>query len=187
MTNFLQNIYGILFNPQKTITHLIETKPVSQAFVILVVLSLASAILGHKTGFDGVYDVMFFAANIIAIFLSSLIIWFTISGFFEVTSKIFSDETHFKEILTLIGFCLLPWIFTAPLLLVKINLPLVIISTLLEIAVWIWSIVLIFLSVKQTYKLTTKKTWLFFATPFLGAIVTINWISQFVAIFTTLF
>jgi hypothetical protein len=187
MENFLQNIYGILFEPQKTIDRLIETKPVLQAFIILMILSLASAILSHKTGFDSTYDVLFFVANILAIFISSLIIWVTISGFFEVTARIFSDESHFKELLSLIGFALLPWILTAPLLLVKVNVPLIITSTILEIIVWAWSIALIFFSIKKVYNLSTAKTWLFFFMPVLGAIVTINWISQLVAIFTTIF
>lgn len=187
MRTFLENIYGILFTPQKTIDTLIETQPVWQAFSIIAALSLASAILGQKTGFIGTYDVIFFFGNIIAIFLSSLIIWVTLAGFFEITARIFNDENNFKKLLSLMGFALLPWILTAPLILIKINLPLTITSIVLEVLVWIWSIFLIFLSVKQVYKLSTKKTWLFFAMPILGTIVTINWISQFFAIFTGLF
>jgi hypothetical protein len=187
MRNFLENIYGILFDPQKTIGKIIETQPIWQAFSIIVVLSIASAILGQKTGFTQMYDFIFFLGNILAIFISSLIIWFTLAGFFEITARIFSDENNFKKLLALMGFSLLPWILTAPLMLIKINLPLIITSIVLEILVWIWSIVLIFLSVKQVYNLSTKKTWLFFAMPVLGTIVTINWISQFFAIFTELF
>lgn len=187
MKTFLENIYGILFEPQKAIERIIETQPIWQAFSIIVVLSLASAILGQKTGFLGAYDLLFFIGNIIAVFISSLIIWFTLAGFFEITARIFSDENNFKKLLSLMGFALLPWILTAPLMLIKINLPLIITSTIFEIIVWFWSIVLMFLSVKQVYKLTTKKTFLFFAMPILGTIVTINWISQFFAIFTGLF
>jgi len=187
MRNFLENIYGILFNPQKTIAILIETQPVWQAFSIIVALSLASAILGQKAGFTGMYDFIFFFGNVAAIFISSLIIWFSMAGFFEITARIFSDDNNFRKLLSLMGFALLPWILTAPLMLIKINLPLIITSIVLEILVWIWSIVLIFLSVKQVYNLSIKKTLLFFAMPILGTIVTINWISQFFAIFTGLF
>lgn len=187
MRNFLENIYGILFTPQKTIGEIIETQPVWQAFSIIVVLSIASAILGQKTGFGGVYDFIFFFGNIAAIFISSLIIWLTLAGFFEITARIFSDENNFRKLLSLMGFSLLPWILTAPLMLIKINLPLIITSIILEIFVWVWSIVLIFLSVKQVYNLSIKKTLLFFVMPILGTIVTVNWISQFFAIFTGLF
>lgn len=187
MRTFLENIYGILFSPQKTIEKIIETQPVWQAFSIIVILSIASAILGQKTGFAGMYDFIFFLGNILAVFFSSLIIWFTLAGFFEITARIFIDENNFKKLLSLMGFALLPWILTAPLMLLKINLPLIITSIILEILVWIWSIALVFLSVKQVYNLSTKKTFLFFIMPILGTIVTINWISQFFAIFTGLF
>ena len=187
MKTFLENIYGILFEPQKTIEKIIDTQPVWQAFSIIAALSLASAILGQKIGFAGVYDFIFFFGNVAAIFISSLIIWFSLAGFFEITARIFGDENNFKKLLSLMGFALLPWILTAPLILIKINLPLIIISIILEILVWIWSIILVFLSVKQLYKLSIKKTLLFFAMPVLGTIVTINWISQFFAIFTGLF
>lgn len=187
MKNFLENIYGILFDPKNTINRLIETQPVWQAFSIIVVLSIASALLGQKTGFTGMYDFIFFVGNILAVFISSLIIWFTLAGFFEITARIFKDENNFKKLLSLMGFSLLPWILTAPLMLIKVNLTLIIISIVLEIIVWIWSIFLIFLSVKQVYNLSVKKTLLFFVMPILGTIVTINWISQFFAIFTELF
>ena len=187
MKTFLENIYGILFEPQKTIDKLIETKPIWQAASIIVIISLASGILSHRAAFDGIYDVLFFALNIITILISSIIIWFTLTGFFEATARVFTEECRFKPLLCLMSFSLLPWILTAPLILLKINLPLIITSTILEIAVWAWSIVLIFLSVKKLYNLSTKKTWLFFAIPALGAIVAINWISQFVAIITGIF
>lgn len=187
MKTFLENIYGILFDPQKTIAKIIETQPIWQAFSIISVLSLASAILGQKTGFAGMYDFIFFFGNIIAVFISSLIIWLTLAGFFEITARIFNDENNFKKLLSLMGFALLPWVLTAPLMLIKINLPLIITSIVLEIIVWAWSIALIFLSVKQVYNLSVKKTFSFFLMPILGTIVTINWISQFVAIFTGLF
>jgi len=187
MKNFLENIYGILIEPQATIDKIIETKPIWQAFSIITILSIASAILGHKEGFNGIYDILFFVGNIVIIFISSLIIWFTLAGFFEVTARIFSDECRFKEILSLMGFALLPWVLTAPLILLKINIPLTITATILEVLVWVWSLVLIFLSVKKVYNLTIQKTWLFFLMPILGTIVAINWISQFFAIFIELF
>lgn len=183
MKDFLENIYGILFNPKKTIERIIETSPFWQAFWIIIVLSLASALLDNRFILGGSYDIVFFIWNLLSILLSSLLIWVTIAGFFEVTARIFSDESRFKPLLSLTGFALLPWILTAPLTLLKINIPLLIISSLLEVMVWIWSIVLIFLSVKQLYNLSTKKTWLFFLMPFLGTLVVINWISQFLAIF----
>ena len=187
MKTFLENIYGILFEPQQTMDKIIETKPIWQAFSIIVILSLASAVLSHKQGFSTTYDILFFVGNIAAVFVSSLIIWITLTGFFEVTARVFSDENRFKPLLCLMGFSLLPWILTAPLLLLKVNLPLIITSTILEIAVWTWSIALIFLSIKKLYNLSTKKTWMFFAIPALGTIVAINWISQLFAILTGIF
>lgn len=183
MRNFLENIYGILFEPKKTMDKIIETRPIWQAVWIIIILSLASALLDHSTGFDGTSNIIFFIGNLFSILISSLLIWVTISGFFEVTARIFSDENRFKPLLSLMGFALLPWIFTAPLTLLKINIPLIIIGSILEIIVWIWSIVLIFFSVQKLYNLSIKKTWLFFLMPFLGTMVVINWISQFFAIF----
>jgi len=182
MKNFLENVYGILFDPKNTIEKLIETQPIWQAFSILFALSVVSALLGIKTGFHSTYDVVFFLLNILYFLFSSVFIWFTLAGFFELTARIFREENNFKALLSLIGFSLIPWIFVAPLMLIQINIPLVIISTILEITVWLWSIVLVFMSVKQLYKLSVKKTLLFFVLPLLGALVIINWISQLSAI-----
>lgn len=187
MTNFLDNIYGILFAPKATIEKLIEEKPLWQAFAVLGIITLASAILNSLDGFSSVYDVLFFFGNILVISLSSLIILFSLVGFFELTARIFSDESKFKATVCAFSFSLLPWVFTAPLLLLKINLPLIITSTILEVVVWAWSVVLIFLSVKTVYNLSTRKTWMFFAVPLLGTIVAINWVSQLVAIVTGMF
>lgn len=186
MKTFLENIYGILFEPQSAIEKIIETKPMWQAFTIIAVLTLTSAILNNFDGFSNLTDVLFFIGNIFIILISSLIIWFTLTGFFEATARVFTDECRFKPLLCLISFSLVPWILTAPLMLLKINVPLIITSTILELLIWLWSIVLIFLSVKQLYKLSTQKTWLFFAIPILGTIIAINWVSQFFAILTGL-
>lgn len=187
MKNFLDNIYGILFSPQATMDRIIEEKPVWQAFAIIAIITMASAILNSLDGFQTFYDVLFFFGNILVILLSSLLIWITLVGFFELTARIFTDESRFKSLLCLISFALLPWVLTAPLMLLKINIPLIITSTILELLVWAWSVVLIFLSVKKVYNLSTKKTWMFFAVPLLGTIVAINWISQVVAILTGIF
>lgn len=182
MKNFLENIYGILFEPQITIKKIIETKPIWQAFSIIAILTLTSTIFSDFKGLLSLYDFLFFLGNLLVVLILSLIIWFTITGFFEITARVFTDEYRFKPLLCLISFSLIPWIFTAPLSLLKINLPLAITATLLSFGVWAWSIVLVFLSVKQVYNLSIKKTWLFFSVPILGTIVAANWTSQFFAI-----
>lgn len=187
MENFLKNIYGILFEPQKTIEELIEKKPVVQAFIIVVLLSVAAFLLSYKIMIPSTLSAIFLVLNIIGIIISSIIFWLVLAAFFEAVSRIFNDESHYKQLLTLMGFSLLPWIFTAPLELLKINTILAAVSSLFEIAIWVWSIVLIFMSVKKLYNLSTKKTWLFFAIPFLGGMVAINWVSQFFAIIVNIF
>lgn len=184
MKNFLENIYGILFAPKTTIEKIIETKPMWQAFTIITVLSLTSAVLNNFNGFTSFYDFLFFVGNLLVILILSFIIWFTLTGFFEATARVFTEENRFRPLLCLVSFSLIPWIFTAPLVLLKINIPLIITSTILELIIWIWSIVLLFLSVKQLYNLSTGKTWLFFAIPVIGSIVAANWVSQFFAILT---
>lgn len=187
MENFLKNIYGILFEPKNTINNLIETRPVSQALFIVVALSISACMLTYNFIFGGVLDIIFLMGNVIFVIVSSLIFWLVLAGFFEMTSRIFNDDKHYKQLLALMGFSLLPWIFTAPIELLKANYILTILGNILEIGIWSWSISLIFISIKTLYGLTNKKTCIFLLTPFLGSIIAINWVSQFFAIVLNIF
>lgn len=187
MDKFLKNMYGILFSPEETIENLIEAQPLLQAVMIVILLSIAAYLLTYDVAIITGFDIVLMLMGVLGIVISSIIIWLILASFFELVSRVFNDESHYKQLLVLIGFALLPWIFMAPLELLKINSILAAISSLFEVGVWLWSICLIFLSVKSLYKLTTKKTWLFLLTPFLGTIVALNWVSQFFTIVMNIF
>lgn len=187
MKSFFENLLGIIIKPKATIYEIAQTRPVWQAFFVIAILSLTSALIGHKTGFDGELDFIFFISNLLGIFISSLLIWLSLAGFFALSAWVFRDEKHFRKMLALMGFALFPWIFSAPLIFAKVNVPLLVISTILEIAIWLWSIWLVFYSVHHVYELSIKKTILFFITPILGMVIITNWIAQIYTILVSLF
>lgn len=187
LNGFLKNIYGILFEPYETIDNLIESAPLRQAFLVVVLLSASSCLLNYQLMLKGTASSFLFIFNLLGVLISSLIFWFVLAGFFEAVSQIFNSKSHYRQVLVLSGFSLLPWIFSAPLELIKINSLLLSISILLELGVWVWSIFLLFIGIRKLYCLETKKTWLFLAVPFLGGIISLNWVSQFFTIITNIF
>ena len=187
MRSFIENIIGIIIKPKTTIYEIAQTRPVGQAFCVIVLLSLISALIGHKTGFDGKLDFIFFCSNLLGILFSSLLIWLSLAGFFALSARVFRDEKQFRKMLALMGFSLIPWGFSAPLLFVKINALSLVIATILEIAIWLWSIWLVFYSVYHVYELSVKKTLLFFVTPILGMTIITNWVAQLYTILVSLF
>lgn len=101
LLTLLDDIYGVLFLPQATLTALRNRQVAFQGGVVIVVVNLMEA----------------FRRGIITLLpqvLSSLVAWFLVAFLLERLGSAFGKEIHLDRLLGLIGFASLPWIFFAP-------------------------------------------------------------------------
>lgn len=180
--NFLDNFYGVLFSPDKTLNEIKERQPILQAFVIVTVISLLNVLL--YSNYAGGLNIGWFGVNLFFSAFSGLISWVFFAAFFEFVANVFDRGGKFKTLLVLSAFALLPWIFLGPVELFKSadttgNMS----GVLLGLLVWFWVLVLQVIAVSKTYELKLGKTIVFIIVPLFGWFVFFNW---FIGFFATL-
>lgn len=182
--NYLDNFYGILFSPIKTLENLKENKNVVQALISVILISLVFNMLDASFDFYDAKSFIIFTFKIVFSIIGAIISWFIFSIFFEAVAYIFNQSGKLKEILTLTGFSLLPWLLIAPFkMLNTAGIILGVLSIYLQFALWVWVSILLFISVMKTYRLTFSRTIILFLIPLIGFIMFSNW---FVYFFSTI-
>lgn len=177
LSDFLVNIYGMLFEPKKTIERLSENPPVVQSVVLVLLMAVFLNVV-----FFGVHDNAFtFLLLSVWLSITAIVSWIVVAAFYELVASIFVSQSHYKAILTLFAFCTLPWIFIAPLELLKSAGVLgSLLGIYLELAIWVWSGVLMFLSIKKVYELKSLRAFVFLMLPFIAGFISFNLFLSFV-------
>ena len=177
LTDFFSNIYGMLFEPKKTVDKLCDKPEIFQGVILMVFISLFLNIL-----FFGVdKNIFLFLLFSIWICLTSVVWWIIFAAFYELVANIFVQKSRYKSILCLLSFCLIPWIFMAPLELLK-NAGVCgsFIGVYGELALWIWTGVLMFFSLKRVYALKSLRAFLFLILPFIAGFISFNLFISFI-------
>lgn len=177
MNNVLNIFYGILFNPVETMKSFACEKPYKIPVVIIMLASLFLLILTNST-----YD-----TGTIFIFISKtanlFIYWVFFAFFVDLMSKIFNNQSRFERLLVLSSLAYTPWVFLAPLKLLK-NTNFSTLATLLILAIWLWTIVLQILAISEAYGISRKKAIIVMFIPFIASILYWIWtVDFFVKIF----
>lgn len=183
MTKFLENFYGALFCPDKTFSNIKEETPIGQALGLVVIISILSILITSSsyfraTGILGMGYQVIFAA------IAGIISWLFFAFFLELIATVFGQNGKMKPLLSLTAFALIPWIFLAPIELLKNtgdygNLA----AILFGLTVWLWVTILEMVAVMKTYELTFGRAFLMLIIPFLGGFLSFHW---FVGFFSTL-
>ncbi|MEI7473688.1 MAG: Yip1 family protein [bacterium] len=180
MENFLENIYGSIVEPIKTFDRLKEEKPYLQALIIVIVISLLSPVFNNMLAVDKQSFGELLGFSILSV-IAGLFNWLAFAGFMELFSFIFNQNGKFKEMLTLSGFALIPWILLAPVFLLKqAGTFFEGIGILLALCVFIWAIFLFFLSVAKSYGLTALRCIVFALIPLIASIIQLHWFIYFI-------
>ena len=176
-SDFLNNVYGMLFEPKKTIEKLSEKPEVFQSVLLMIFISFFLSILFFGVG-KNIFLFLFFS---IWICFTSVVWWMLLAAFYELVANIFVQKSKYKSVLCLLSFCLLPWIFMAPLELLK-NAGVCgsFIGIYGELALWIWTGVLMFFSLKKVYELKALRAFLFLILPFIAGVVSLNLFISFI-------
>ena len=182
MNNFLDNFYGVLFNPKETFERLKNEPSLAQSAVIVFIVSILAPVL--DSSINSVPDLLPLLFKVFNSAFGGFLSWLFFAAFLEIIAGIFRKGGKIKSFLCLSAFALLPWLFIAPVELFKTGGTLIkVIGILLGYLVWLWTTVLTAYAVMKTYEITPARLISFLLVPSFGFILSLCWIVGF---FTTL-
>lgn len=179
MNNYFHTVYKILFEPQSAFEELKDYTSTSQALITLVWVN--TFLLTLKYMFTGnILNVIGYVFTLIFYIISILISWLILGLFFEYIAKIYDKSGKLKNILYLSSFSAIPWIFLAPLELLKgfgdIGYFL---GTILELIIYLWTIFLYCKALQTAYDLKFSRSIMLIFLPFLASFFAFFWIIGF--------
>lgn len=177
MNNILNIFYGILFNPVETMKSFSYEKWYKMPAFLMLLASLFLLILTN-TNYDLGTLFLFFSKT-----TNLLIYWIFFAFFVDLLAKIFQSQSHFEKLLSLTSLAYIPWIFLAPLKLLK-STNFSSLAVILILGVWLWTVILQILAISETYDISRKKAIIVMFIPFIASILYWVWsVDFFVKIF----
>lgn len=180
--NFLDNFYGILFNPDETFDKLKQDQPLLQAFFVVLAVSLLSPIVNYS--YTGTNSIMWLGFGIMSAMFSGVFSWLFVASFIDILASVFKLSGRIKEFLVLSGFALIPWVFIGSIELFKTGGVLGnIVGILLGFTIWIWVLFLEFKAAMKVYNLSPARVVVLIVIPFLGSFLAFSWFIGFISTF----
>ncbi len=180
VNDFFENIYSVIFSPKAFFEREDITISIRLALVTVIFIALINKItLGI---FDGSILNLMFILSLLGSIISTVLLWFLTALFFEYIARIFDRGKKLEKILFLTAFVPIPYIFFAPLNLVKqIGEIGYIFSTIIEFVLYFWIIFLYALALRAAYNITISRAFMLIFLPFVASIFAINWMVCFVS------
>lgn len=183
----LELVYGVLFEPARTFTGFIPVPPLLMAVVIVVLLNLAEALMGLFTTpqymrglqLPGIpeLDVLRSLLPLAAAggFFFSLVKWFFMAGLLHLLAELYGGRGSARAVFTVYGLAGLPAAFMIPVQLLATFFPsstaVSVITGLLSLAVFIWSVVLLIIGIREVHGLGTGRAVLTVFTPAMALVL----------------
>lgn len=180
VNDFFENIYSVIFSPKAFFEREDITISIRLALVTVIFIALINKItLGI---FDGSILNLMFILSLLGSIISTVFLWFLTALFFEYIARIFDCGKKLEKILFLTAFVPIPYIFFAPLNLVKqIGEIGYIFATIIEFVLYFWIIFLYALALRAAYNITISRAFMLIFLPFVASIFAINWMVCFVS------
>ncbi len=170
----LSTVYGVLFHPVDTFRNANYEKPYKFPLCIILFAVLFLTILGNDTWGVGFFSVYMAKTINIACY------WLFFSFFIDIMARMFNISDKYPKLLTLMAYSFIPWIFLAPLKLLKNFSEFTeVIATVLLLGVWFWTVALQMLAISETYGLPRKNAIIILFLPFIGTILYFIWLADF--------
>ena len=180
---FLEIVYGVLFEPVKTMKRTAENPPLVTALVIVTILSLLGTIMGLLTfsqvlsrsldtggglpAAGSVVPVAVFAGLIFSYFK-----WFGGSAVLHLTADLLGGRGGARGVFAAVGLAGLPNILLVPFQFLGyrygLENPAVNVLLLASLAVWVWSSVILVIGLREAHRLSTGRSVLVFLIPYLA-------------------
>lgn len=178
LDKYFENIYCVIFSPKAFFERedlTISTRLAATTVMLVAVLSKISVSI-----FDGSITNPFFNLILICNIAYALFLWFITALFFEYTAKIFGKDGNLKKILFFTSFAPVPYIFFAPLNLLKsVGTSGYFLGSYSEFFLYLWIIFLYVLALKSVYKITLARSFMLIFLPFIAGFFAINWMIGF--------
>lgn len=172
--DFFENIYSVIFSPKAFFERQDLQISIRLAIATILFVSSVTIILGAVLSGD-ILSILFPFSFVFKL-ITALICWFLTALFFEYIAKIFDRGNKLNKILFLTAFAPVPYIFYAPLSLLKNTGDIgYVIGTIFEFFLYFWIIYLYALSLKSVYNLTNARAFMFILIPFISSFFAIYW------------
>ena len=176
MEKFMETFYGILFHPVETFRNFQCQNSYKLPLITVCIISLFLFLLKNP-GLQFTFGTLL---NIVTNTFGLIFSWIFFAFFIDLIARIFQQESKYTRLLTLTAFALVPWIFIAPMKLLKnINEYTSTLGSILLIGIFIWTITLQILAVSETYQIPRKNAIMIIFVPFLGGLLNIFLITDF--------
>jgi len=184
---FLEIVYGVLFEPVKTMKRVAENPPLVMALVIVTILSLLSTLMGYLA-FSRVLSQSYDAGSITQLFqgvralvpigacialVFSFIKWFACSAVLHLAADLLGGQGRARGVFAATGLAGLPYILLIPFQFLGYwygigNYAVTALLLLAVLAVGIWRCGLLVLGIREVHGLSTGRSVLVFFIPFLA-------------------
>jgi len=184
----LELVYGVLFEPVRTFAGLTRQPPVLSAVVIVVLLNLAEALMGLFTTpqymrglqlpnlpeLDVLYSMLI---PLVAVggFFFGFAKWFLMAGVLHLLAELYGGRGSARSVFTVYGLAGIPAALMIPVQLLGVffasSAAFNTITGLLSLAVFIWSVVLLIIGIREVHGFGTGKAALTVFTPALAIVL----------------
>lgn len=148
--NILENVYGILFTPNKTFVELANRQNLVSSFFIVLFLSILAS---FKVVDDFQIPLYSIVAVILLIYLIYLITWVFESLFLTLAADFLGGSGKITDTMIGISYSMLPLMFLYPISVVTSGAT----RMLLDTFIYFWSLYLLITSIKEIHRISTGK------------------------------
>ncbi len=181
MKEYLEKVYNFIFEPNHTFSTLKDHPRVSQGLFTLVWVNILMYSLKYVFTGDPL-NVVWYFFTLLKYIITVVIAWFVLGLFFEYIAKIFARSGKLKTLLFLTSFSVLPWVFLAPLELLKQAADIgYFFAVLFEIIIYFWTIFLYCKSLEITYDLRFSRAVMLIFLPFIASFFAFAWSIGFIS------
>jgi len=159
MTNIMETLYDVIFEPAKAMKDIAGGKKVKQAFIAFFVSTILP-VWALSKGLATANMIDFTMVISIMHVFGSLLIWFAGAAVFGLTAELFGGQGTVAGLFSAMGFIHIPKLFAIPLWALSILLPPGVrpfwqVAGIVMIA--IWTLYLEIAAIKGTYRISGSK------------------------------
>lgn len=186
---FLELVYGVLFEPDKTMKRVAERPPLGLAVMVVTIISLLGAVMGlltvskvlnqslHAVAMEQFLPGLRALAPLGAVFglLWGYVKWFGYSAIMHLAAELLGGRGSARGVFAAVGLAGLPAILMIPIQFLSYwlgtgRLAVTILVVLAGLAVGIWSVILMVIALRQVHGLSTGRSVLVVFSPILALI-----------------
>ena len=174
LDKYFENIYSVIFSPKAFFARENETYSVRLGITTIALISAISKIT--TSVFDSTITSQFFILSLLWSVICAIFLWFITAIFFEYIAKIFSKDGNLTKVLYLTSFAPIPYIFFAPLSLIKdVGVFGYLLGTYTQFFLAIWIIFLYVLAISNSYKISIARSFMLIFLPFIASFFSTVW------------